>query len=97
VLQKNGIEPEIIKYLDTPPTEKVLKTILKKMGQKPTDVIRFKEAIAKEMALKADDNRSDDEWIKLMVQHPKIIERPIVVNGDKAIMGRPPDGVLSIF
>jgi arsenate reductase (glutaredoxin) len=97
VLQKSGIEPEIIKYLETPPTSKELESILKKMGRKPVEVIRFKEAIAKEMALKADDNRSDDEWIKLMIQHPKIIERPIVVNGDKAIMGRPPDGVLSIF
>jgi arsenate reductase (glutaredoxin) len=97
VLQRNGIEPEIIKYLEAPPTAKALKSILKKMGRKPVEVIRFKEAIAKEMALKANDNRSDDEWIKLMVQYPKIIERPIVVNGDKAIMGRPPDGVLSIF
>ena len=96
-MQKSGIEPEIIKYLETPPTSKELESILKKMGRKPVEVIRFKEAIDKEMALKADDNRSDDEWIKLMIQHPKIIERPIVVNGDKAIMGRPPDGVLSIF
>ena len=97
MLQKNGIEPEIIKYLEHPPTEKELKLILKKMGQKPTDIIRFNESIAKEIVLSVSDNRSEAEWIKIMVEHPKIIERPIVVNGDKAIMGRPPEGVLSIF
>lgn len=97
VLQKNGIEPEIIKYLDTPPTEKELQLIINKMGQKATDIIRFNEAVAKEMAIGSSDQRSETEWIKIMVENPQIIERPLVVNGDKAIMGRPPEGVLSIF
>jgi len=97
VLQKNGIEPEIIKYLDTPLAEKELQLILKKMAQKPVDIIRFNEAVAKELALSASDQRSEAEWIKIMVENPIIIERPIVVNGDKAILGRPPEGVLSIF
>lgn len=97
MLQKNGIEPEIIKYLDTPLAEKELQLILKKMAQKPVDIIRFNEAVAKELALSASDQRSEAEWIKIMVENPIIIERPIVVNGDKAILGRPPEGVLSIF
>lgn len=97
MLQKNDIEPEIIEYLKVPPTENELKLILKKMGKKATDIIRFNEANAKELALNANDARSEVEWMKIMVENPKIIERPIVVNGDKAIVGRPPEGVLSIF
>ena len=49
------------------------------------------------MAIGSSDQRSETEWIKIMVENPQIIERPLVVNGDKAIMGRPPEGVLSIF
>lgn len=97
LLEEKGITPEIVTYLDTPPTESELTDILGKLGKKPTDLIRFGESIAKELGLSQNDDRSDAEWVQLMVRNPILIERPIVVNGDKAAVGRPPESVLDIL
>ena len=95
LLQEKGIEPEIIKYLDNTPSAKEFKSILKKMGAKPADVLRKNEAIYKE-SYKGKE-LSDDEWIKVMVKNPKLIERPIVINGDKAVLGRPAEEIGKIL
>jgi arsenate reductase len=94
-LQDKGIEPEIIKYLDNPPTAEEFKAILKKMGAKPTDVLRKNEAIYKEQF--KGKEFSDDEWIEIMVNNPKLIERPIVINGDKAVLGRPAEKIEEVL
>ena len=98
LLNDNGVEPEIILYLENPPTSAELSTILGLLEKKPQDIIRFKETKAVEFNLSATDDRSNDEWLELMAKNPTIIERPIVVvNNEKAAMGRPPENVLSII
>ncbi|MBV1884113.1 MAG: arsenate reductase (glutaredoxin) [Pseudomonadales bacterium] len=96
LLQEKGIEPEIILYLETPPSTDEIKRILSQLGLEPKKLIRFNEAIAKELAIKASDDKSESDWIKLMSQNPKLIERPIVVKGDKAVIGRPPENIDSL-
>ncbi len=91
LIAENDSEVEIVNYLDTPPTVAELKELLKKLDMKPFDLIRKGEAIFKEnFKGKA---HTDTEWIKIMTENPKLIERPIVVKGDEAILGRPPENV----
>lgn len=94
LLGERGIEPEIIEYLVTPPSADELKNILSMLGKSPRDIMRKKEA--KEAGL--DDPGLDDEaLIAGMVANPIVIERPIVINGGKAALGRPPESVADIL
>jgi arsenate reductase (glutaredoxin) len=96
LLQGRGIEPAIIEYLKTPPDAKTLKSILKKLGMEPRALMRRKEAPYK--ALNLDDpSLSADTLIARMVENPILIERPIVLTGGKAAVGRPPEKVLDIL
>ncbi len=94
LLQEKGIEPEIILYLQTPPNKEELKAILSKLGIKPFQLIRKGEPIYKENF--RGKELTDDQWIDAMVANPKLIERPIVIKGDKAVIGRPPVNVLQL-
>jgi len=94
-LQDKDIEPEIIKYLENTPSAAGFKEILKKMGAKPTDVLRKNEAVYKEQF--KGKEFTDDEWIEIMVNNPKLIERPIVINGDKAVLGRPAEKIEEVL
>jgi len=96
LLEERGIAPRIVEYLKTPPTAAELKTILKKLGLKPRDILRQGEPRYAELGLK-DRDVDDDTLITLMVANPILIERPIVVRGDKAAIGRPPETVLEIL
>ena len=96
LLQEKGIEPDVVLYLETPPDAKTLKGLLKKLGLKPRELMRTKETEYKDMGLE-DSSLSDDQLIDAMVECPKLIERPIVVNGSKAALGRPPEQVLDIL
>ena len=95
ILIDNGIEPEILEYLIDVPTITELKTVLKKLGLAPIQILRKGEAIFKEK-YKGQD-LSDDQWLAAMVENPKLIERPIVINGNKAVLGRPPENVLELI
>ncbi len=81
-----GVEVDIIKYLETPPTAEELKTLIKKLGIKPIQLVRTKEEAWQ--AYK-DKKLSPAQIIKLLAKHPQLIERPIVVNGDRAVIARP--------
>jgi arsenate reductase len=94
LLEERGIKPEIIEYLKTPPTAAELAVILKKMGRKPTDILRAKDA--QEAGIDP-TGLSDSALIQKLVEHPIAIERPIVVAGAKAALGRPPEAVLEIL
>lgn len=95
LLQEKNIEPEIIKYLDTPPSSSELREILKKLGIKAEQLVRKSEKIYKENY--KGKTLSEEQWIEAMVKHPKLIERPIVIKGNKAVIGRPPQNVLELI
>ena len=96
LLEEKGIEPEVIKYLDTPPTATELKAILQTLGISARDLLRKGEDDYKALNLK-DRSLSEEALIEAMVEHPKLIERPIVIKGNKARLGRPPESVLDII
>ena len=96
LLQDRGIEPEIVEYLKTPPSPEQLDTVLAKLGIEPRALMRTKEAAYREAGM-ADQELSRRQQIDLMVANPIVIERPIVVNGARAALGRPPESVLSIL
>ena len=96
LLQTKGCEPEVILYLDTPPTAKQLKELLAQLGISARQLLRKTEDAYKDLNL-ADEKLSEAALIKAMVANPKLIERPIFINGTKAIVGRPPENVLSIL
>jgi len=95
LLEERGIKPNIIEYLKTPPSIAELTHILAMLGKSPVELMRKGEEEFK-MHFSGRD-LSDGEAIALMVQYPKVIERPIVVNGDAAAVGRPPESVLDIL
>ncbi len=96
LLQERGVEAEIVEYLKTPPSKARLKSILKMLGLKPRDLMRRKEAAYHELNLD-DESLSTDALITAMVEHPILIERPIVICGEQAAIGRPPEAVLDIL
>ncbi len=96
-LTDNGIMPVIVKYLESPLNEVQLKTVLGYLGKEPQEIIRFKEGVARELGLTPRDARSSNEWLALLAEHPVLMERPIVVRGQKAAIGRPPENVLAIL
>lgn len=95
ILEEKKQDFKIIKYLETPPSSEELGDIIKKLNLKPIDLVRKNEAIWKEQ-FKA-NTYTDKELIDIMVANPKLIERPIVVHGDKAVLGRPPESIKSII
>jgi len=95
LIKEKGFEVEIIEYLKVIPSEKELRSIIKLLGIKPEKLLRKGEADYKENF--KGKILSDDEWISAMVQYPKLIERPIVVSDNKAILGRPPENVLNLL
>ena len=96
LIEDAGIEPEVIEYLKTPPTAEELDAILKKLKIEPQELMRKGEAIYKELNL-AERDLTRDEAIAVMLEHPKLIERPIVVQGRKAVLGRPPENVKELL
>ena len=95
VLEKSGKPFEIVKYLEDVPTSKELKNIIRLLGIKPIHLVRQNESVWKEH-FKGKD-LSDSDIIKALVENPKLIERPIVVNGDQAVIGRPAEAILDII
>ncbi|MBJ40992.1 MAG: arsenate reductase (glutaredoxin) [Gammaproteobacteria bacterium] len=96
IIRKKGIKPEIILYLDKTFSPNELKDIIVKLGITPRDLLRKGESEYKENNLK-NLNLEDDDLIRAMIKHPKLIERPIVIADNKAIIGRPPEKVLELI
>lgn len=96
LLTGRGLEPEIIRYLETPPDAGTLAELGRKLGLPPRRFVRTGEAVWKELGLDIDEV-DDAELLELMHQHPILIQRPIVVAGDRARIGRPPEAVLEII
>jgi len=95
LIQERGFEPEVIRYLDTPPTKEELRSLLKKLGLKAEELVRKGEALYKERY--KGKELSEEDWLDVLSQNPRLIERPIVVKGSKAVLGRPPEKVLELL
>ena len=93
-LKENNIEFKTREYLKEPPTKEELLEVLNLLGAKPSDIVRKKEAIYKELNLK---DASEDEILEAMVKNPKLIERPIVINGNKAVVARPLEEIKKVL
>ncbi|MBV4503357.1 arsenate reductase (glutaredoxin) [Pseudomonas sp. BW13M1] len=96
LLEARGLAPTIVRYLETPPDAATLEQLLAKLGIGARQLLRTGEDEYKTLEL-ANPALSDAQLIKAMVEHPKLIERPILVAGDKAVVGRPPEKVLEIL
>lgn len=96
LLQEHGIEPTIIEYLKTPPDAETLRRLLDALGMSPRELMRRKEKEYQEQGLD-DPSLSDDDLIRAMLEHPRLIERPIVVTDKGVAIGRPPENVLQVI
>jgi arsenate reductase (glutaredoxin) len=96
LLEARGLNPTIVRYLDTPPDAAQLRDVVKKLGTGARSLLRTGEDDYKTLNL-ADLNLSDEQLIAAMASHPKLIERPILVAGDKAAIGRPIENILEIL
>ena len=85
-----------MEYLKTPPTIDELEAVLQMLGMEPRELMRRKEAEFKELGL-ADDSLRHDQLIAAMVEHPRLIERPVAIKGDRAVLGRPTERVLELL
>lgn len=95
LLTERGLEPEVIEYLNTPPTAEELDTLLKLLGMEPRELLRTGEDAYRQHGL-SDPSLTRGELIARMVANPIVIERPIAICGDRAVVGRPPERVLEI-
>ena len=96
LLQDRGVEFEAINYYETPVTREELRSLIDKLGVSPRDLLRKGEEVYKALNLKTGEI-SDDELIDLMIAHPDLMQRPIVVRGDRAVLGRPPEKVCELL
>ncbi len=96
LLQARGLSPDVVLYLETPPDAAQLRQLLGKLGISARQLLRTGEDDYKQLNL-ADASLSDEQLIAAMAAHPKLIERPILVVGDKAVIGRPPENVLELL
>ena len=94
-LKEKGVEPKVVEYLKTPPTAAELKAIVAKLGIEPEQLVRKGEDIYKTRY--AGKKLTAAQWIDAMVEHPVLIERPIVIKGNQAILGRPPENVKKLL
>jgi arsenate reductase len=95
LLEESGIAPRVVLYLETPPDEAQIRDLLKKLGIGAADLLRRGEADYKQSGLGRDS--SEQDIVAAMARYPKLIERPIVVKGRRAVLGRPPENVLELI
>ena len=96
LLRDNAIEPTIVEYLKEPLSKPQLKELLKKLGLEPRELLRKSEKEFKALQL-SNKSLSDDVVLDYMIKHPTLIERPIIVRGDDAVIGRPADNIFNIM
>ncbi len=96
LLRDRGIEPEIVEYLKTPPSAAEIGELLERLGKEPREIMRVKEAVYRELGL-ADPALDRAALISAIAENPILLERPIVLTGEKAAIGRPPESVLTIL
>lgn len=95
LVSERGYDTELVRYLDTPPSREELRSLLTRLGMKPVELVRKSEEIYKQNF--AGRTLNDEEWLDALVTHPALIERPIVVRGNRAVVARPPEKVLELL
>ena len=95
IVAGQGVEARVVEYLKNPPSREELRAVLKKLGMKPSELVRRGEDAFKENY--AGRTLDEEQWLDALIAHPILIERPIVVRGDRAAVGRPPEKVLELF
>ncbi|MCR9104962.1 MAG: arsenate reductase (glutaredoxin) [Gammaproteobacteria bacterium] len=95
LLRENGVEPEVVLYLDTPVGAEEISDLLIKLDMRAAELVRRGEQEYKSLGL--DKNTPEQVLIEAMASHPRLIERPIVVRGSRAVLGRPPENVLALL
>ena len=95
IIEEYKMPVTVIEYLKDLPTESELKSLLKKLGMEAKELVRTGEPVFKENY--KGKVLSEEEWVKAMIENPKLIQRPIIVKGNKAVLGRPPENVKSLF
>ncbi len=96
LLQENGVNPEIIYYLDNPPTLVELKDLVDKLDLELRDILRIREPEYSELLLN-NESLSEEFLFGIVCKHPNLIQRPIIIRGNRAVLGRPPENVLSFL
>lgn len=96
LLQARGVEPRVVLYLEQPPSAEELRQVLARLGMTPRQLLRKGEEDYKRLDL-GSEARTDDELLAAMVAHPRLIERPIVLHGKRAVLGRPPENALELL
>lgn len=97
LLAEAGVDPEVRRYLDDPPSADELRRVLGLLGIGPWDLVRTGEDEAKALGMRDWGHDDPERWIAAMVAHPRLIERPVVVDGDRAVVGRPPRNVEALL
>jgi arsenate reductase (glutaredoxin) len=97
LLDEHGVEVPVVEYLKDPPSAAELKQVCKLLGMRPYDLVRRKEALFGDLKLSSVKPDDDARWLKVLAEHPELLERPIVVYKGKAALGRPPENVLKIL
>ena len=95
LIRQKGIEPEIVEYLKTPPSKEALRGLLRKLALEPAQLVRKGEDVYRQSF--AGKALNDEQWLDALAANPVLIERPIVVKGSKAVLGRPPENVLDLL
>ncbi|MDQ7985473.1 arsenate reductase (glutaredoxin) [Pseudomonas sp. G34] len=96
LLEERGLQPTVVHYLDNPPSAAQLREVLDKLGLPPRQLLRSGEDEYRQLNL-ADQALGDDALIEAMVAHPRLIERPILITADRAVIGRPPENILELL
>lgn len=96
LLEERGLQPTVVHYLDTPPSAAQLREVLDKLGLPPRQLLRSGEDEYRQLNL-ADQALTDDALIEAMVAHPRLIERPLLITADRAVIGRPPENILELL
>lgn len=97
LLNDAGIEPTVRRYLDDTPSAEELRDVLGKLGLQPWQIVRFGEQVARDLELRDRPREDPDAWIDVLAEHPRLIQRPIVISGDGAVVGRPPSNVEALL
>ena len=97
LLRQRGVEPEITLYLEHQLSVPELDCLAAALGLEPLQFMRVKDPLFLELGLSLEDQRSRQEWLRLLAEHPTLIERPILVVGDRARLGRPPEAILELL